>query len=284
MDLKRLPSKLSSIGINPRFAIDVASVANANREYGLLHIEHDVIEQTKDVLQLFECEIVAERGLVFLKDPQSREGLFLDPEPHQIVTHSEIWYTAKGNLNASRIDPFSNPGKYLSYPGCCVDAYERSSGLGEFYRRYLFSSDTIRHNEINRLCTIFCPDLLMPDFFPCSLSCNSAKDFAESMLGVSDLIFTEEEIARTKRFMNAPIILLEKQLLCFPDFERVKNVLHLYHSKDTRKVELTEILDSELVVSVGPGVNLVRFQNVNGVDEMFLTSHGVTEKLQFSFI
>ena len=71
---------------------------------------------------------------------------------------------------------------FLGYPSCCVEKYEKTRGMGLFYRDYLFDESKIRYNEINRLCTLFDSNLLMPDFFPCSLSCRSAKEFFDKII------------------------------------------------------------------------------------------------------
>ena len=183
-----LKVELSKIDINPRFSIDIASVAERVRDFGLLHIEIYQKEKTIEILQNSNCKIIKSRDLKFIKDTESREGMMYDLKVGENPTHSEVWYCSVNKEIEPDFDPFLNPGKYLGYPSCCVEKYETTRGMGLFYSDYLFDKENIRYNEINRLCTLFNPNLLMPDFFPCSLSCEHASEFAQKIQSIINMI------------------------------------------------------------------------------------------------
>ena len=65
------------------------------------------------------------------------------------ATHSEVWYCSVNKEVDPNFDPFSNPGKFLGYPSCCVEKYETTKGMGFFYRDYLFNDTNFKYNEIN---------------------------------------------------------------------------------------------------------------------------------------
>ena len=58
MKYLKLKESLSECEINPRFSIDIASVAEGVRDFGLIHIEIYQKEQTIDILQRSNCKII----------------------------------------------------------------------------------------------------------------------------------------------------------------------------------------------------------------------------------
>ena len=191
MKYLKLKQSLSDCGINPRFSIDIASVAERIRDFGLIHIESHQKEQMMQILNNCNCKIIKNRNLKFTKDSESREGMLYDIKNGEKPTHCEIWYCSVNKEIDPNFNPFLNPGEFLGYPKCCVSKYESTSGMGLFYKEYLFSDNKSRYNEINRLCTLFFPNLLMPDFFPCSLSCEEAREFSLKIQSIIKELFSK---------------------------------------------------------------------------------------------
>ena len=284
MKYLKLKESLSECEINPRFSIDIASVAEGVRDFGLIHIEIYQKEQTIDILQRSNCKIIKFRDLKFTKDSESREGMLYDIKDHEKPTHCEIWYCSVNKEIDPNFDPFLNPGKFLGYPKCCVSKYESTSGMGLFYKEYLFSDNKIRHNEINRLCTLFFPNLLMPDFFPCSLSCEEAREFSLKIQSIINLIYTKEEIKETYGYKLAPILIISEKLYCFPNFKLENQNLTLKVDSSTQFVNLRSVLDTKYWPSIDGKNLLVNFKNIENSEKLFIESNGNAEELKFELI
>lgn len=283
MNYFKLKESLTKIGVNPRFSIDIVSVAERVREFGLIHVEINSETKIIETLNACDLKIIKSRHLVFKKDKDSREGMLYDVKFNDNPTHCEIWYTSLKNKIDFNFDPFTNPGKYLGYPKCCVSKYENSIGMGSFYEEYLFSGKT-RYNEINRLCTIFNKNLLMPDFFPCSLSCEKALEFSKKIQSVTGLIYTKEEISETLKYKNAPLVVLSEKLFCFPNFRINHDQLILKLDDSTKWVDLNSILNTKYWPSDLAEVCVLKFQNILGIKELFIDSNNRLEELKYEII
>ena len=284
MKYLNLKESLSECEINPRFSIDIASVAEGVRDFGLLHIEIYQKEKTIEILQRTNCNIINFRDLKFTKDLESREGMLYDITGCEKPTHCEIWYCSINKKIDPNFDPFINPGEFLGYPKCCVSKYESTSGMGLFYKEYLFSDNKIRYNEINRLCTLFFPNLFMPDFFPCSLSCEEAKEFSLKTQSIINLIYTKEEIKETYCYKLAPILLTSEKLYCFPNFKLENQRLTLIVDNLTQFVNLRSVLDTKYWPSIDGKNLLVNFKNIENTEKLFIESNGIVEELKFELI
>lgn len=284
MKYKDLRNKLNSIGINPRFSIDIASVAERVRDFGLIHVEYFQKNKVLELLKGVECTIIDSRDLIFRKDSESREGFLYNLNSNEDPSHSEIWYTSVNNPIENNCNPFLNPGLYLGYPECCVQQYEYSKSMGEFYKNYLFSDVSIRYNEINRLCTLFNPNLLMPDFFPCSLSCMEARSFAIKIQSINDLIYTTDEIEETYKYMFAPLLIFSEKLYCFPNFKKEKNRLILHVDHKTHFINLGSILETKYWPNLANRNLLIKFKNVEGIEELQIKTEFGQEQIKFEFI
>ena len=279
-----LKNCLIEIGINPRFSIDIASVAERVRDFGLIHIEAPQKEQMIEILNNNNCKIIKSRSLKFIKDSESREGMLYDIKDGEKPTHCEIWYSNINKEVEPNFDPFLNPGKFLGYPNCCVSKYESTNGMGLFYKEYLFSYNKIRFNEINRLCTLFFPNLLMPDFFPCSLSCEAAKEFNLKIQSVINHIYSKDEITETFKYKLAPILLTSEKLYCFPNFKLENQKLTLKVDSSTQFVNLRSVLDTKYWPSIDGKNLLVNFKNIENTEKLFIESDGNAEELKFELI
>jgi len=284
MKYLKLKKSLSDCGINPRFSIDIASVAERIRDFGLIHIEAHQKEQMMLILSNCNCKIIKNRNLKFIKDSESREGMLYDIKDLEKPTHCEIWYCSVTKEIGPNFDPFLNPGEFLGYPKCCVSKYESTSGMGLFYKEYLFSDNKIRYNEINRLCTLFFPNLLMPDFFPCSLSCEEAKKFSIKIQSIINLIYTKEEIKETYRYKLAPVLLISEKLYCFPNFKLENQKLTLKVDSSSQFVNLRSVLDAKYWPSIDGKNLLVNFKSIENTEKLFIESDGNSEELKFELI
>jgi hypothetical protein len=191
-------------GLDPRYALDIASVKKGIRPRGLLHVHALQAPGIHALLTTYGLRVVAERQLEGSRDPQSREGILSDLKPDTPAERlwHEIWFSAQETAPIDPTELFRAPGVHLSYPGCCVDAMLATRTLSSFYDMYI---NDPRHRawEINRLTTVFTDGLLIPDFFPCSLACREARDFARPFLELAREILGAQRaadwIARAKQ-------------------------------------------------------------------------------------
>jgi hypothetical protein len=280
MKYLKLKQSLSDCGINTRFSIDIASVAERVRDYGLLHIEINQKGKTIELLQKSGCKIIKSRDLQFTKDSESREGMMYDIKDGEKATHSEIWYCSVNKDIEPNFDPFLNPGKFLGYPSCCVEKYENTRGMGFFYRDYLFDESNIRYNEINRLCTLFNSNLLMPDFFPCSLSCKSAKDFSVKIQAIINQIYSADQIQESYKYSYAPLIIFSEKLYCFPSFRIQAESLFLIVDEYTQYLNLIDILDQKYWPDLDGKNHLIKFKNTENIRKVFIESNTIIEEIK----
>lgn len=280
MKYLKLKQSLSDCGINTRFSIDIASVAERVRDFGLLHIEINQMEKTIEILQKSGCKIIKSRDLKFAKDPESREGMMYDIKDGDKATHSEIWYCSVNKDIEPNFDPFLNPGKFLGYPPCCVEKYETTRGMGVFYRDYIFDESNIRYNEINRLCTLFNSNLLMPDFFPCSLSCKSAKEFSVKIQAILNQIYSADQIQESNKYSYAPLIILSEKLYCFPNFRIQAESLFLIVDEYTQYLNLIDILDQKYWPDLDGKNLLLKFKNTENIRKVFMESNTIIEEIK----
>jgi|688.fasta_scaffold230545_3 hypothetical protein len=280
MKYLKLKQSLSDCGINPRFSIDVASVAERVRDFGLLHIEINQKENTIEILKNSNCKIIKSRDLKFTKDSESREGMMYDIREGEKPTHSEVWYCSVNKEVEPNFDPFLNPGKYLGYPSCCVEKYETTRGMGLFYSDYLFDNENTRYNEINRLCTLFNPNLLMPDFFPCSLSCKNARDFSIKIQSIINQIYSTDEIQETNKYSYAALIIFSEKLYCFTSFRIEDESLFLIVDEHTQYLNLIDILDRKYWPKMIEKNLLIKFKNTEKIKKVYIESNSIIEEIK----
>lgn len=176
-------SELRNQGLDQRFSLDIASVKKGIRPRGLLHVHASLSTGVKSLLTTYGLKVIAERCLEGSRDPQSREGILSDLKADTKAEHvwHEIWFSSHEAPSIDSTELFRAPGRYLSYPKCCIKAMLATTTLSSFYDVYINDSRQ-RAWEINRLTTVFSDDLLIPDFFPCSLACHEARDFARPFI------------------------------------------------------------------------------------------------------
>jgi hypothetical protein len=216
--MKKLAELLGNLGVERRFALDIGSVIYGVRPRGLLHVSADLQYGLEHLLNSLGLRIEASRELCREHDSTSREGILNDYSSDPAAEKwCEVWYS---NADAAPVDQatlFSNPGKFLGYPECCRRSLEGKDALARLYRRYLFE-DSDRHWEINRLAALFHDAILMPDFFPCSMSCASARSYVIPFHDVALRVLSKREIEEAKKAMCAPITIIAGEIVQWRDW------------------------------------------------------------------
>lgn len=235
-----LPQVLEGLGVHRRFAVDILSVAREVRPIGLIHAPQRVESELCDAITRAGLQVFARRGLVHYDDPESREGLLRDCANGEPANFTELWYARPSSTPLPTPEAlFANPGLHLGYPPCCVAEWERSKSQRDLYHRYIF--DTVcGHWEINRLATLFQAGLLIPDFYPCSMSCENARVFATPILAVAEETLNPEWVAETIRWMRAPVVQHSESLYAFPNWTLTGSRLELLVA-DAVKVPLAAV-------------------------------------------
>ncbi len=228
-------------GLDMRFALDIASIKMEIRPRGLLHIHSSQASSIHLLLKKYNLKVVAERYLEGSRDPYSREGILSDLKPNtpnDRLWH-EIWFSKQDTATIDPLLLFRSPGKYLSYPACCVNAMMGTKTLSTFYELYI-NEPQQRHWEINRLTTIFTAGLLTPDFFPCSLSCRLARDFARPFIEIARDILGQERASDWIKRAKQPYFVYKDFLYTAFDYEYENN--HLIATMESMsKKQLQEI-------------------------------------------
>jgi len=238
--MKDLPDKLKAIGVERRFALDIGSVIAGIRPRGLMHIPAQQKNSLEQILIQFGLKIEAHRTLFRKNDSSSREGILLDSCDEDSATEwCEIWYT---NPTATRVNSeslFLNTGEFLGYPACCRGSMTHENALDKLFNKYIFT-DKNRFWEVNRLATIFHHTILMPDFFPCSLSCEAGRDFVRPFQKMSYEIFQKEEVDLAIESMKSALIIIENSIVCWSKWNAKSNGIHVA-IEDAKKESLKNV-------------------------------------------
>ena len=219
--IRDLAPRLQSIGLDPRFALDVASVMVGIRWRGLLHVPERSFSPIVECLVDSGLHVIAQRPLLWQEDLSSREGVLKSVapglEPSDEYWH-EVWFARETRSNPVPEELFSNPGRHLGYPDCCVAALASQSSLANHYSVYLFDP-RLRAWELNRLTTLFSQSLLMPDFFPCSLACEAAREFVQPFCRLAEDIFGAETVAHWVARARQPLLVWSDHLYAWQHWE-----------------------------------------------------------------
>ena len=251
------PDKLESIGVERRFALDVASVTEGIRPRGLLHVPETVRLPLEGVLLDLGLSVEASRTLFQSADPLTRENLLSEAPQSNSSVWSEIWFAHKSALPVEPEKLFNEPGKHLGYPLCCRNALNARDSLSGAYQKYL-TGGTIRDWRLNRLSTLFCPFVLTPDFFPCSLDCPLAIEFVEPFVSLSNSIFRKEEANLATKFMKSIMTIVGSDLVCWPDW-RIRDGRLYLDSSTAKKEQLAQVcVEVKPVSNEGAGLLLFR--------------------------
>ena len=261
--LQSLPARLVAIGIDRRFALDIASVVSGTRPRALLHLPDAAKSELNRILGGLGLFKIATRTLYRRGDTSSRESVLFESSPNDGGTCEnwvEVWFQRVGTEVPPASWLIGNPGEALSYPTCCVDAFTRRRSLSDSYFRYL--TDPVPGAwEVNRLATIFSDGLLMPDFFPCSLACDSAKKFAIGFDGVAKSVFSGALISEWRRMQRAVYTIICADLVCWPNWSVNAGRLRL-DADHALKVPLAEVAQG-LPPTGGEVARLVPFAHID---------------------
>jgi hypothetical protein len=242
ISLDRIYKDICELGLEGRFAIDVASVHAGLRPRGLLHVAFNQSRIVSQWLKESGFRLEAERTLSRAEDSQTKESILrdLDGSGNYADLWHEIWFSGPEECTVSEKQLFGNPGKWLGYPTCCVDFMQGQSTLANHFSRYLHSTDEARHWEINRLASLFTKDLLMLEFFPCSLSCAGALSFSHALLPLARRVLPISEFAAGVSAAQMPLLIWGDCLVGFPEWKFVDGRLNL-KTESAKKVRLMEI-------------------------------------------
>lgn len=254
LPLTNLPSRLQMIGLDQRFALDLASVALGVRRCALLHVPAAIAADASALAREIGLVEVAAKRLVRRPDAHSREGLLFEGDSASAGSGeawTELWFEQSFTGPSSSTE--LRDERALGYPLCCVQAYRGSSSIAAHYQRYLRCQERGRW-EINRLSAVFCDGFFMPDFFPCSLSCSAAVTFAKGFFEVADQTIDSKTVARWRSVMQGVYGMFGGRLYCWPDWQpevgalRVENATALSISTVEIAEGITNGLDSEVLL------------------------------------
>jgi len=242
--MQNLINKLKLIGLSERHSVDIFSVLKGARQRGLLHLPIQYKNEIKSLLSSYGLNVIYERNLYQQKDPYSREGVLSNISGEQKNNYSEVWFSRHdlGSTMVHHDDIIKSTGEALGYPDCCVKYWERHQSQKKLYYKYLFE-DVETFWEINRLSAIFYPDLfLMPDFFPCSLSCEHARKYSQRIMSLIDDELPVEWSNLSKKMMKSIFYIRDRNLYCFPDWV-IDGEIVLLEAATASKCELSAISD-----------------------------------------
>lgn len=217
--MKYLAKQLEDLGIERRFALDIGSVIAGVRPRGLLHVSGGQQHGLERLLSSSGLRVEASRKLYRGHDSTSREGILNERcfEPTDEIW-CEVWYSNPESAPIGYAELFGNPGKFLGYPECCRRSLEGKDALARLYQRYLFE-DSDRYWELNRLAALFHNAILMPDFFPCSMTCASARSYIIPFHELAFDLLSKREIEEAKNAMRAPVTIIAGEIIQWLDWE-----------------------------------------------------------------
>ena len=259
--LDQIYADICRLGLEGRFAIDVASVHAGLRPRGLLHVAFHQNQIVSHWLKESGFRVDAERTLSRAEDSRTKESILSDCDGFGSCADlwHEIWFSCDKVSTVSEKQLFGNPGKWLGYPTCCVDFMRGQSTLANHFSRYLQSNESARCWEINRLASLFTKDLLMLEFFPCSLSCAGALRFSQALLPLARRVLPTAEFAAGFSAARMPLLIWGDYVVGFPEWEFVDGRLNL-KTDSAKKVRLIEIGCGEQSSLASP--NLLRFAHL----------------------
>jgi hypothetical protein len=216
--VQTLRKLVDSCNLETRTILDIATVIEGLRPLCLLHIPKEKEQFVEYGIKSIPLKIHHKRSLIKYRDPFSRESTLrstLIYGRNDGQDWRELW------IGQEKMD-FINPkyleestGRALTYPACCCTNYEGQNSLAGYYQEYIFSLES-RFWEINRLATIFCGAMFLPDYFPCSLSCKFSKQFADKFISLSLRYLDESLTENWIRHLMAPLTVWEDRLIWWP--------------------------------------------------------------------
>lgn len=247
---------LNDIGLEPKIAVDISSIIVDLRPKALIHLPAALQNKLERYLNHIGLKIINSRLLYKKKDKNSRESFLYSEKMDGVEEWVEIWISKSIGISEYEFD---NPGKYLSYPECCIKFYEKSRSMSEHYKNYLLSKIP-RFWQLNRMITIFSNLILMPDFFPCSLSCRNALKFVEPYIELSKYILEDSLYHKTIDLMKCPIVIWQDNLILFEE-RRIENNKLTVHTKFAKSVKIKDILNEDIFFKQPYIINFTHINN-----------------------
>lgn len=267
--MSNLERLLLELSIHRRFAVDILSVAKGLRLMGLIHVPVEVEKELKGVLSWVGLRVCAQRVLVRSDDPDSREGILREGQAAETGNFVELWYSRQDSVDLPPAATlYGNPGKHLGYPPCCVAEWAKLQSQRDFYQRYLLDTRS-GYWEINRLATFFQDGLLIPDFYPCSMSCEEARRFAGPIRELAREHLDASWVEQTVRWMQAPLLQHSGYLYAFPKWTLAGQTLEMM-SDEARRVQLLAV--GRFDKAAQQGTRLVAFGHLEDALEAVLVS------------
>ena len=242
-EIRHLPTKLATIGIEKRFALDVGSVVSGLRARGLLHVPCEQVENLRQLISACGLVIEAERELQRVKDPETREGILVERQRRASCSDqwwNEIWFRSATSAAIPADVLWRETGSILGYPNCCTRFMEGQRSLSQHYNRYCFDPGGGRHWIINRLSSLFSQNLIMLELFPCSLSCDHARDFAKPFVNLARDIFQADIFEAARKCAMRPYVRLRDHLVAFDEWECFPEMIRVNLDTAT-KVPLSDL-------------------------------------------
>ena len=265
-----IEDQLIKFGLDRGLWIDLASVSEGLRNFGLLHVPVALSSNIDEVLDGCRLARVHSRRLRRSPDSTSQDGVFYSTNSNSKEHEDdwiEVWF-AKLDCALPSLDWLErNTGEALGYPNCCVSAHVQPRSLSNYYSDYVFS-ESARFWEINRLATLFTGIRLLPDFLPCSMTCEAARTLAGRCLSLASNQLGEGRVAEWKRVLQAPLTVWDDTLVMWPNWYLEDSVLLL----ETRGVvsrklpSIAQMIPPSWIHSHEPW--LVPFHHIGTVCEM----------------
>lgn len=262
-DTKCWIESLGRYGLDARLLLDLATVRDEVRPFGLWHCPLQAVPLVYDLCQSWGLHAREARRLWSTCDPGSRERILCDRPIHaDDLRVAEMWFS---KLKSFDLTIPGDPGNHLCYPRCCIQRYSKVSSFKELFVQYL--TDVVPGDWlINRLAGLFSPYWLSLDYLPCSLSCLPSREMAQKTAEVARATLGDDYFQTAELALKAPLIILDGQLIWCPSWERLNNSLNV-------DIEMAKSLDlrttfAPITEEIREG--LIPFTHFDGISKIML--------------
>ncbi len=229
-------TQMRRLGVECRLLLDVAVVRDGLRPVGLWHCRPDAVPLLESLCRSWALECRPTKTLWASPDPHSRESVLHDrPLNPSAIETREVWFGRPGELDVAEPDI----GLRLGYPACCVRRYADNTALSQYFTEYL-NAPHPAFWEINRIAWLCSPHVLMLDYFPCTLGCESSRRLGELTIEVARQTMDSDYFQAAETAQKAPLLVLDGQLLWNP-FWRVRDGQMEVNLTASKSVNLSEI-------------------------------------------
>ena len=129
---------------------------------------------------------------------------------------------------------FRTFGELYEYPECCIEGYSDIESGDDWIRAYLRRSpiDVAGHHYGNRLAVLFDTATLIPDFFPCCISCEPTRRLGEQYAQLLKEAGLESHLRQIRRSLLSPILIRHGALLQLSESQTSSQVIRYRASRD----------------------------------------------------